>query len=652
MINGNEVGRGFSGAHWLIASGWHTDLRSLRKHGYRLLSAKDTYRKVRCNTPSVEIPYLDLKGQEIGSRFRLADPRTSPDGKRKYTGRKGDPVALFLPPGLKWRRIAEDCSRPIYIAEGEAKAQYLADRFGLAAIGAQGCWAWQAQGKPAGQFAWITWKGRRVILIPDSDFRRNPDVRRGFAKLGRFLRDELKARVSVLLVPDHPAHFKKEPGAKYKTGVDDWCHVEEADLEAFGELRRRVTLPFDHPEVQQWDGSEDAQLPNALRGLAPVQRSWLDERPPLIEYVVAPYWQQGETATAVGAASVGKTYFLLPMCISIATGVPFFGCPVDHKRRAMYVLAERGVNSARRRFHKIVHAMAGGIVADEKREQFLADVEANVYIQVISGDTFNLIEQCGGQWQVSRAVDAFIGELKAAGIEVLFLDPLSRLHGGDEDNAVFSAITKAAERVVQAGISVMIAHHTGKNVRGDMYSGRGGSAFNDNTSETIVLTNVSEEDRRDLNLSALRPEDFGADLIRVHHARCSDGAPAPDMYLVRSRETGLLRQAKVDRKTPNDVLAGHLDDIRRWAAKRNDERFSASQFCRAEDGFARAFNIAKNKASGLLDQAVRAGVIRDTGEARNGGNLYVLNDGPEMPKLPGNSRATRASRGHLKKVAA
>jgi len=652
-LNGADLeAGGLNAAHRKIAAGWHTDIKGLKSRGYRLLSAKETFRAVRCNTPSVEIPYLDLEGKQVASRFRLADPSRSPDGKRKYSTARGSPVALFLPRGVNWKQLARSPKEPVYITEGEAKAQFLVDHFGIAAIGTQGCWAWQAQGKPAQQFDLIEWEGRRAYLIPDSDFRRNPDVRRGFAQLGKLLRDKLKARVRMVLVPDLPEHFNRQPGGRYKTGIDDWGAATRAEREDFIELRKQVSLPLDHPEIQSWDGNPVTALPEALRDLRPVGTAWIEEPPPKIEYVVAPYWQLGETATVVGTASVGKTYFLMRMLIALATGTPFFGFPVQQKRRAMYLLAERGGNSARRRFYKIVQDTADGIRNPREREQFLADVAKNCIVRVVSGETFHLVEQIAGQWQVAPAVDALIAELRAAGVEALFLDPLSRLHGGDEDNAVFSAITKAAERIVQSCVSVMVAHHTGKNVRGDMYSGRGGSAFNDNTSETIVLMSVGQDEQAGLNLTALKPEDRGCDLIRVRHARCSDGAPARDTYLVRSRDTGLLRHVKVDAKTADDVLFGHLEDIRKWASAHEDSRFSKFQFCRDKKSFANVFGISKAKARDLLDEAERAGVVRATeSKRRGGGTLYELNVETKTSKTSGVLRTTSTTSGRLEKRA-
>jgi len=82
-----------------------------------------------------------------------------------------------------------------------------------------------------------------------------------------------------------------------------------------------------------------------LRNLAPVDRSWYDDRPPDPEYVVAPIWQTAESCLLAGQASVGKSYFVLPMHAAIGTGTTFFGFPVPKPRKSLYLMCERHVQS-------------------------------------------------------------------------------------------------------------------------------------------------------------------------------------------------------------------------------------------------------------------------------------------------------------------
>src|SRR5690606_36026156 len=108
----------------------------------------------------------------------------------------------------------------IIFTEGEEKADFASESLDEAVIGTQGCDAFQAQGKPASLFDEIEWKGRTVTIVPDSDWFYNPGVRRGFARLGKFLASR-GADVQYRLLPTLPQDFNKNP-TKPKTGIDDY----------------------------------------------------------------------------------------------------------------------------------------------------------------------------------------------------------------------------------------------------------------------------------------------------------------------------------------------------------------------------------------------------------------------------------------------
>lgn len=373
------------------------------------------------------------------------------------------------------------------------------------------------------------------------------------------------------------------------------------------------------------------QLPKVLRNLANPTTWWLDEEPPLPVYVIDPYLQLGETAVIAGANSVGKSYFSIPAFIAIGTGGDFFGLAVPQKRRAMYVMLERSKHSLHRRLRKVAHALMPG---DEKRKQFRRDLEKNCRVYPLAGEDIYLVEQVGGQWEPKyELIDALITAMKAAGIEVLFLDPMRALHGAPEnDNAAMSAFTKALERIVQAtGCSIVLIHHSGKNGTGDQYGFRGASAIGDNTSEMIILSKVEGDERKRLALSALSIEERHNDIVKVHHARCSDGRPAPDLYLVRSDNGVLLRR---------DLTGGVVGDDQRVAiaAWARDREFTMREFRDARGTW--GIRIAKQEAERIFTELITTEYLRYTGETRKGGKLATLQCGP------GHSRATRAT--HVK----
>jgi hypothetical protein len=648
--------KGFPNPCRTIIENWHLTLREIRALGYPTLTATATRSATGCDTPSVELEYDDLNGKPLNlSRWRLADPtKVPPDSKpRKYTCKKDDPVSLFLPRGLrrKWARYAKQPKRTIYITEGEAKALFAVLRLKIPCIAIQGCSGWQKEGVPAAQFDWFDWTDRPVIIIPDSDYRRKPDIRTWFARLGKFLAS-LGADVSFRLLTDVPENFNLESPDKSKTGLDDWIFHTKSDLEAFKKL---PTLSLSHKYIQSWD-SGASTLPAALRDLKPVDAAWYKDKPPDPEFVVTPYLQIGESGLIVGEAGVGKSIFSLTMHASIGTGIAFFRYPIPQPRKTLYLMCERHEQSLRRRWYKVTRATAESLEPGT-RKRFERLLHENCFLKAIAGEALSLIEFVHQQWQPALAVvDALIAELKAAGITVLFLDPLSRLHGGDENHAsVAAAITKALERIVQhAGCSVMLVHHTGKTSSGGMYSARGSSVFNDNTSENIVLSLVEEGDRKKLSLVALEPHEVNYDLVRAHHARCSDGRPADDLYLVRNGKTGLLRQINVCKKSADEVLDDSMSAIRKWAAKPEyRDGFSKSQF--VDERLDIYSTCPKRAARQHFTNAVASKAFVEIPAKRKGHSLYQVNpgykdattisaSGPDVGRSTGQDRKSVQSR--------
>jgi hypothetical protein len=364
-------------------------------------------------------------------------------------------------------------------------------------------------------------------------------------------------------------------------------------------------------------------LPETLRNLMPVDRSWYDELPLPVEYIVDPIWQVDEACLFNGQASVGKSYFLLPMHVAIGTGTNFFKFKVPKARKSLYVMCERAEDKLRRRWYKITQAWAKNQPKNQ-RETLLDLLHANCYLKAIAGDTLGLIEFVDNQWRPSAVVDELIAELKAAGIEVVFFDPLSRLHGGNEnDSAVGAAITKAFERIIrQTGCSVMVAHHTGKNDREDMHAGRGTSALNDNCSETFHLGLVSDEQRKLLDLSMLTPEEQHYDLLKWQHSRCSDGAKQPPMFIVRDGLTGLLRHINAP-QSASELVQEQLSSkkFKKWIKKHSpltNHEFYSQRRNALPDGE----TISERDAEQLLKDATTAGLFRATGETRNRGDLF------------------------------
>lgn len=133
-------------------------------------------------------------------RVKIFPSLSDKDGHAtKYLQRKGTPPRLYF---------AADClpaalqgSAPLWLCEGEKKALAVA-QLGLPAVGFCGVEGWHAKGERRllADFDAIRLRDRVIELLPDGDYKANPDVRRAVQRLGAALAAR-GAQPRVVLLP-------------------------------------------------------------------------------------------------------------------------------------------------------------------------------------------------------------------------------------------------------------------------------------------------------------------------------------------------------------------------------------------------------------------------------------------------------------------
>lgn len=149
---------------------------TILQHRIKTVRPKDINKKVGYDIPGLVSAYEILFPPFIDGYYRLkifytpGQERYS-DGRKKprYVQQKGSANRLFIP--LPVFSILNDVSVPIYITEGEKKA-LKATQEGLPTIAITGLWNWKTAGTDEliPDFDLITWQGRTVHIIPDSDW--------------------------------------------------------------------------------------------------------------------------------------------------------------------------------------------------------------------------------------------------------------------------------------------------------------------------------------------------------------------------------------------------------------------------------------------------------------------------------------------------
>lgn len=154
----------------------------------------------QCPIPGVvhalAFPYYGLDGSPVDfQRWKLFYDGDAGDRPKYWQLAGSDPLPYF-PPLLDWLALASDPTQRLLVTEGEKKA-LAATQHGLACLGLAGVWNWRAKLDSGERLTLpgldrITWKGRTVELVPDSDVWRpeKEQALAGFYALGR----ELQAR--------------------------------------------------------------------------------------------------------------------------------------------------------------------------------------------------------------------------------------------------------------------------------------------------------------------------------------------------------------------------------------------------------------------------------------------------------------------------
>lgn len=186
-------------------------------------------------TSALAFPYLGDGGFTRVKVFPSYSDKL--DHTVKYLQKKGTGARLYIPPGCE--AVLGDASIPLAVTEGEKKALKLTQE-GTLALGTGGLWNWYAQGEPIPDLDRVTWTGRLITMIPDSDVWPRPDLQQPVYAFGK----ELEGRGATVLIA-------VIPHGEQKQGIDDY-------LQAGGAPQTLETIPLTDPcftsAARWWDG--------------------------------------------------------------------------------------------------------------------------------------------------------------------------------------------------------------------------------------------------------------------------------------------------------------------------------------------------------------------------------------------------------------
>lgn len=171
------------------------------------------------------------------------------------------------------------------------------------------------------------------------------------------------------------------------------------------------------------------------------------------------------------------------------------------------------------------------------------EVLDRIFVEDVSGSGAKLYESNERRDKRSPWVDDLVSSYRGMDVGFVMWETASRLMHGETSDDFSSAISVTDYVAMELDCSCLVVHHTGKGQARekivDMYSGRGGSSFGDNTRSYMVATK--------LDSSEFRPErvpDVPADLlasgeiIEFAHVRNSFGPKIEARYIRASMGVG------------------------------------------------------------------------------------------------------------------
>ncbi len=381
----------------------------------------------------------------------------------KYCSPKGAGCHVYVPAIIPPERL-KNARIPVYVTEGTKKA-LKACQEGLLCIALAGVDAWKdkrsGESAPIPDLDKITWKGRTVFVVFDSDLTTKPAVRFAEFRLGRELRDR-GATVYAVRIPGGPNGEK--------VGLDDFLSTHS--VETFCELEPE---PIHHP-------AKDIDVPVfPVVSLGEFVTRELPQAPDLLGGGVI---TQGGLCSLIGRAKLGKTWTVGQLGLTVAGLDDVFlaaDLPVSQHGRVLFVNAEVAEHVFQHRLHLMLEEA-------ERRGLKTADVRRQFFPVTVRG--LLRLDRKAGEEAILKLAD----QVKPV---LIVLDPIGALHGWDENSAdeMGRLLNILLGICAKTGAAILFTHHAPKSTEGreEIHYGRGSSVFGDRVDSALSLVPSGEQ---------------------------------------------------------------------------------------------------------------------------------------------------------------
>ena len=261
---------------------------------------------------------------------------------------------------------------------------------------------------------------------------------------------------------------------------------------------------------------------------------YLAAEPPPIRWLLVDALPAGIVGTVVAPGGTGKSWWLMQLGVSIATGIPLAGVwEVGETGGVLMLLAEDDDIQIQRRLHHLTAALPATryLAARDQLHQNLIVVP-----RVAESNLLTTAKGNSREVEATEFVDQVIATAQQVpNLKLIVIDPVSRFRGGDENSAQDTTrFVEAMERIAKStGATVIAAHHSNKSAfnaaEPTQSASRGSSALTDGVRWQMNLTTFTVADAKNFGVST---EDKGFHLTATI-TKNNYAAPQPSVILKR-----------------------------------------------------------------------------------------------------------------------
>jgi len=338
---------------------------------------------------------------------------------------------------------------------------------------------------------------------------------------------------------------------------------------------------------------------------------FLDRPPPEQKWVLVEFLPAGIVGLAVAPGGTGKSWFLVQLGVSVATGLPLAGAwEVGTTGSVLILSAEDDEDQLHRRVARLIEHLGA-----DATPEVIARLREKLFIVPRVGEDNLLTSTDPDTREVGMTL--LLQRLIAAAKQIpdlvlIIIDPASRFRGGNENAAEdVTRFIEALERLARAtGATVLVAHHANKGAfqatEQNQSASRGSSALADGARWQFNLMTFSEKEAQKYGIPV---EDKGFYLTTVI-TKNNYSAPQPPIILKRGEGGYLHRADLVSTKTAQaDNLSTRI--VAFVASELKDNRkYSKSAFANQFGGKEGVFKVGNNAVRDALDDLIKADRLR------------------------------------------